>query len=331
MKNSIILPPLIKHNDVSFGHEKAYNALMHSFTTGRMHHAWLIYGHKGIGKSTLIYQFVKEILVKYDKDALKKINNNSHPDLMIIEKKEAAKEISIDEIRKINNFMHLTAANSPYKIVIIDNCEELNNNSANALLKILEEPPKNSFIFLISHNTGKLPLTIISRCRKLRLNDLNYNQATEILNGLDNDNDNKNELLKLSNNSVSITLDLIKLNGLNLYQQILNSIDNIEHNLPSQINMIEDRISKSNQGFEIFSLLINNFLKKIIYSKLNLTDDLALTINEQNLINKFNENNDIDQLITLYDEIQAIFYEAKFSHLDNKQIMFIIFNLLKST
>ncbi len=127
-----------------------------------MHHAILLHGKKGIGKSSFAKDFVNQITGT--------IPNN--PDLLFIKKNDGKRDIVVDQIREIADFVNRTAAISKSKFIIIDAADDLNKSGANALLKILEEPHKNNFLILISHLPGKLLPTIRSRCQAIQVADL---------------------------------------------------------------------------------------------------------------------------------------------------------------
>jgi DNA polymerase III subunit delta' len=148
------------------GHNAARAAFATAWVSGRMHHAWLICGPEGIGKATLAQQFASQALAL---DALPE----AHPNVLILrrevnEKGKLAQVISVDQIRSLTPFFGMTAGGEGWRVVIIDAADDMNKNAANALLKLLEEPPTNCLFLLISHSVSRLLPTIRSRCRMLR-------------------------------------------------------------------------------------------------------------------------------------------------------------------
>jgi len=154
------------------GFEPIKSTLIEHFCKDKLHHAILLHGKKGIGKSSFAKEFITEIL---------ETKNLNHPDLLLIEKEAEKKEITVDKIRKISAFLNQTSAISKNKFIIIDSACELNKSAGNALLKILEEPQRNNFIILISHNLSFVLPTIRSRCQIVKLPDLSLENFTEIL------------------------------------------------------------------------------------------------------------------------------------------------------
>ncbi len=154
------------------GFDEAKSALLSSYRQQKLHHAILLHGKKGIGKASFAREFAEEILSN---------KSAAHPDLLLIEKEAEKREIGVDKIRAIADFANQTSAISPNKFIIIDSACELNKSSANALLKILEEPRPNNFLILISHNLNRVLPTIRSRCHLVKIPDLSNADFCEVL------------------------------------------------------------------------------------------------------------------------------------------------------
>ena len=173
-----------------FGDSAGERALLDAYRSGRMHHAWLIGGPKGIGKATLAYRFARFVLahpdpagvdlaaasdlsVPVDRPAFRKVANRAHPNLLILERPwdEQAKrfktELTVPEIRRTVSFFGSTSGEPGWRIAVVDPADDMNPSSANALLKVLEEPPTRSLFLIISHAPGRLLPTIRSRSRRL--------------------------------------------------------------------------------------------------------------------------------------------------------------------
>src|ERR1700743_1015344 len=147
--------PEPRANPILVGHPEAEATLLDAMRAGRMHHAWLITGPEGIGKATLAYRFARRLLAGMPDDGtlaleatdpgFRRLAAQSHADLLTVERgfnertKRMRTQIAVEDVRKINGFMALTPAEGGWRVVIVDGAEELNQASANALLKILEE------------------------------------------------------------------------------------------------------------------------------------------------------------------------------------------------
>ena len=154
------------------GFESAKSSLLASFYEKKLHHGILICGNKGIGKASFAKELCQEIL-----------GNSADfiSDTRIIAKETDKKVIGVDAIRNCQDFLNQSSGSSGLKFLIIDSACELNKNAANALLKNLEEPKKNCFLFLITHNLSQLIPTIRSRCLIIKPKGLNSQQFFEIL------------------------------------------------------------------------------------------------------------------------------------------------------
>jgi DNA polymerase-3 subunit delta' len=171
------------------GHAAAEAELAQAWASGRMPHAWLLAGPRGIGKATLAYRFARALLaapeerdpsglslaVDEQTRASRQVRVLSHPGLLVIRRPydEKAKRFTtsspVDEVRKLRSFLGHRAADAAWRVVIVDEANELNVNAANALLKSLEEPPARTVFLLVSSAPGQLVPTIRSRCRMLTL------------------------------------------------------------------------------------------------------------------------------------------------------------------
>lgn len=169
-----------------FGHDAQAQAMEDAFAAGRMHHAWMIVGPKGVGKATLAYRLARRALgaapiatgvleASPEDPVCRQLENLAHPDFLLIRRpynektKKLKGEITVDEARKAADFFSRSAGGGAWRVVIVDSADELNINASNALLKTLEEPPKRGLLILIVETPGRLLPTIRSRCRRLNL------------------------------------------------------------------------------------------------------------------------------------------------------------------
>lgn len=173
-----------------YGHQAAEAEFLSAFAQGRLHSGWLVTGPQGIGKATLAYRIAAFLLgdraggmfgppdtldVPADDPDLRLVRAGAHPRLFVLrrglnDKGDGWKsQITVDEARKLKGFFQLSAADGGRRVVIVDPADELNPNAANAILKLLEEPPPLTTLLLLAHQPARLLPTIRSRCRVLRL------------------------------------------------------------------------------------------------------------------------------------------------------------------
>jgi DNA polymerase-3 subunit delta' len=161
----------------------AETAFVDALDRGRLHHAWLVCGPEGLGKATFAYRAARRLLgaqpdpsrgplgARPSDPVSQLISAQSHPDLLVLERLveggKTKKSISVDQARDLPEFFAKSPSRAAYRVAIIDAADDLNINAANALLKVLEEPPERGVLFLITHAPGRLLATIRSRCRRL--------------------------------------------------------------------------------------------------------------------------------------------------------------------
>lgn len=184
-----------------FGHEQAESALLDAYRSGRIAHAWLIGGPAGIGKATLAWRMARFVLAHPDPEApevrratslalpaghpaVRKTITQGHPDLFVLERVPDDKGklhtvIRVDETRRLVKFLGSTAREGGWRVVVVDSADELNASSANAVLKLLEEPPARTIFLVVSHAPGRLLPTIRSRCRMLALRPLSEDDVAK--------------------------------------------------------------------------------------------------------------------------------------------------------
>ena len=249
-----------KSNSYLVGHDEALNMFLTAYKSNNMHNSWLISGIEGIGKATFAYKIARFLLSPKNENitslnisdnslTFRQVASNSHPDLKVIERDfiktdkdkiiKAIKEgdaldedelknlkkssvIKVDEIRTVNEFLSKKSFDGNWRVVIIDCADEMNQNAANALLKVLEEPPAKSMLILISHNPNKLLPTIKSRCAKINLNPLSEDIVASLLRRYCTELSEAEvkELAKISSGSIGKAVKYAQNNGLDLYHKL---------------------------------------------------------------------------------------------------------------
>ena len=235
------------------GQDAAANAFLDAFNTGRLHHAWLLTGPRGVGKATLAWQIARFLLATPEPDnggmfapevptslhippehpiaqrmaaggegRVRNVTRSVNPDT-----KRLRTQIVADDIRKLNAFFQMSAADGGYRVVIIDDADQMNPTAANALLKMLEEPPARAVLLLISHQPSALLPTIRSRCRTLPLRSLDAAEIDQAMAQAGVLSQNVDALAALSGGSVGGAMRLSLLDGAKIYAELIALMDTL--------------------------------------------------------------------------------------------------------
>ena len=243
-------PP--RANPELVGHEAAEAMLRQLANGGRLPHALLLSGPRGIGKATFAFRLARFVLsgagegapadifgasvattapglaVSPETGVFHRIAAGGHADLLTVERafdprrRRLRGEIVVDDVREVGSFLHLTSAEGGWRVVIVDGADAMNRNAANALLKILEEPPRQTLLTLVAHSPGKLLPTIRSRCRQIKLPPLPDAAVRALLARYCPDlaDDTAATITDLAEGSIGRALELAGSGGIELYQTI---------------------------------------------------------------------------------------------------------------
>jgi DNA polymerase-3 subunit delta' len=266
-----------------FGHHAAIEEFDDALRSGRVHHAWLLVGPEGIGKATLAYRFARTVLgeggLHGDAAAVfRKVAALSHPNLLLLRRtyNEKAKRygqwIGVDEVRRLRAFLGNTAGESGWRVVIVDRAEELNTNAASALLKALEEPPARTLFLLISGAEGRLPVTIRSRARTLRVASLGEEDLEKAVRAAIERDDYEPDAkmlqtaLALSEGSVRRALELISGEGIELYEEIIDAFVSLPDLDGARLHgLVEGLASASDaERLELYLSLLLGLIERLI-------------------------------------------------------------------
>lgn len=278
--------PHPRHTEAFFGHPQAEAQFAAGLASGHLHHAWLLVGPTGIGKATLAYRFARAALSDAGSgvkglfgDASDKLNVDpnskashlvralSHPDLLVLRRpydikaKRFKTAITVDEVRRLRDFLGHRQAGTGWKVVIVDAADDLNANAANALLKSLEEPPPGAVFLLISSMPGRLLTTIRSRCRQLNMWPLDpaplrqaAGQAFDHGDQAVPDEAQWAPLLQASHGSVAKLLSLASDDGIALSNKVDQVFSNLARTDWPRIHQLSDEFSAvaAAQKFDTF-------------------------------------------------------------------------------
>ena len=295
------------------GFEKEYIDLLKRYKSNNLPNSILIHGLSGIGKRTFLNKLVKNIINIEFKDSnldhhLNLFKNNTHPNIKIIEKEIDSKtgkiksNITIDQIRRLKTFLNSTSIiQNSSKIVIVDSVDYLNINSANSMLKILEEPKENTYIFLISNQISLLLPTIRSRCLKIKFNTHNLTKFTNIIkDNIDEiSNEEINFYFELTYGSPGTTIlyynnDFLDIFQLSIKCLLSNDLDDDKINLSNILSKLNNDEFNNYLSMLKFILIVANKLKvnrddKSLVNMPNYLEleSLSANLSKQNLIDRF--------------------------------------------
>jgi DNA polymerase III subunit delta' len=326
--------PHPRETGILLGHEAAEQGLLAAYRSGRIPHAFLIGGPQGIGKATLAYRMARfvfahpdplssdvqsaaDLSVPADNPAARRVTARAHPDLLSLERGlnesgKPRKTIPVEDVRRIVTFFGSTAGEGGWRIAIVDSVDELNAEGENALLKILEEPPPRSLLFLISHSPGSVRATLRSRCRRLALRSL---PAEEVLSAaahaLDRnpDDDRIAAAAALAEGSVARAISFLDGDTLAVHEQVSALLRELPALNPQALHALGDALGGTDQR------ALDN-----VISAINgwLSAQLAAHRNRERLA----------RIAQVSDEINRAAREAAIYNLDRKPLIFQTFDLL---
>ncbi len=267
-----------------FGQDAAQAAFLEASSTGRMHSGWLITGPRGIGKATLAWKIAGFLLADQDAGLFgeptldldpehpdaRLLQAGAHPRLSVIRRpwdektKKLKTEITVEAVRALKSFFHMSAADGGRRVVIVDAADELNRNAANAILKELEEPPANTTILLIAHQPSRLLPTIRSRCRALRCHRLGAADLQNALEQAGHHVDHSESLATLAAGSAGDAIRLLQHDGLTLYAELVKAFDRLPQlDRPSALRLADACVGKTGETRFAMTLdLIDLFLAR---------------------------------------------------------------------
>jgi DNA polymerase-3 subunit delta' len=253
---------------VLYGQDEAESTLLEAYRGGRLPHAWLISGPAGIGKATLAYRMARFVLAHPDPRAPQVVKARSlaiapeHPvarriaaqaqgDLLVLERTinektgKLRQDIQVDDVRRTVSFFGSTAGEGGWRVAIVDSVDELNREGANALLKVLEEPPRRALLLLVSHSAAKVLPTIRSRCRLLPLRPLAVEdvvRAAATANGRSADDVDFLAAAEVAEGSVRRALALLDGDALALRNGIVQLLERLPAVDPLALHALGDRL-----------------------------------------------------------------------------------------
>ncbi len=332
-------PPHPRETGVLFGHGEAECILIDAYRSGRMPHAWLIGGPSGIGKATLVYRLARFVLAHPDSSApdvqgaaslairsehpvFRRVAAQAHPDVLVLQRTVSEtgtlrSVITVDEVRRTVSFFGSTAGEGGWRICIVDSADELQfPQAANALLKVIEEPPARSLFLLVSHAPGRLLPTIRSRCRQLLLRPLAQEEVTRAAAAATGSTESDAEVVAAAaaaEGSLGRALSLLDGSTLALRQQILVLLERLPAIDRSALHALGDDLAGSDQApLATFMDVVRDWLSA------------RLVVSPQ-------EPSRLAHVAEVWEKVNRAAREVEVYNLERKPLVFAVFRLLSET
>jgi DNA polymerase-3 subunit delta' len=349
------------------GHLEAEESLRRALEAGRLAHAWLITGPKGIGKATLAHRFARYVLahgaalaaagkaddgpglfgdelpaadpapqgegqglhLDPDHPVFHRTLAGSHADLMVIERQIDEKtgrrkgQITVDAIRGVKGFLSLTAGEGAWRVVVIDAADDMNRNAANALLKVLEEPPPQALVLLVSHNPGGLLPTIRSRCRQLTLRPPSTESVAEIIRARcpDLDPGEAARLAEVAEGSIGYALELAEQGGLAMLDEVSALLARLPEGLPvKELHAFAVRVGGAGKEaeFDAFAKTLRWWLERLIIAG---GGGPLPGILDADLTARLNAMASLDRWLEVWEKVSRLLAATTAVNLDRKQVV----------
>ncbi|WP_415314351.1 AAA family ATPase [Candidatus Pelagibacter sp. Uisw_106] len=294
-------------NTKIYGIKNFFIEIVGLYNQKKMPNKILLSGKKGTGKSTLAYHLINYILSKNEmfkynlenfrinkeNKSYKLLQNNSHPNFYLIDLLSEKKSIDVAQIREMINYTNKSTFNNMAKFILIDNVENLNKNSVNALLKIIEEPNENVFFILINNSEKNMLPTLKSRCLTFKIS-LTFN------------------------NSINISNSILKKNVLEFVNYDLLSYYNSPGEIISLFNFAEEK--SINLKDHTISSFINLIIENNYYKKNKPIKVLLINLIELFFLKKYMITNTKISLINFYHKFIKKIHDTEKFNLDEESL-----------
>lgn len=332
--------PEPRANHLLLGHDAPMRELAQCLRSGRIPHAWLICGPRGVGKATLAFRFARHVLaggagqddlgLDPSHPVFRRTASGGHPDLLTVERgydektEKRRKEILVGDVRQIGSFVHLTAAEGGWRVIVVDSMDEMNRNAANALLKVLEEPPARTLLLLISHAPGRLLPTIRSRCRKLALSPLPDAVVHELLGRYQPDlgGDDAALLGRLAEGSIGRALELAEEGGLELYRKLGGLLLSLPRLDGQALHAMAEKFGRAggDTAFRTAAELLGWWLGRMIQSGATGAAPAEVLPGEAACMARLLSGRSLDRWLELWEKTTRLFARTESANLDRRQV-----------
>ena len=332
-------PP--RHTTALIGHQAAIDSFSLASESGRMPHAWLLTGPKGVGKASFAYLAARALMSSktpermgdwtkaHQNDDARLVETEAHPDLFVLKRRYNPKtdkfvaEIPVDGVREMKEFFTLTASRGGWRVALSDCNDEMHQNGVNGLLKLLEEPPERTLFFVICQHPGRLLDTIKSRCRQLNLNALGTQELITLLqqrfDGLDSNT--AAAAAYLAEGSAGRALTLVEQGGMDLYRDMIEVLEGLPVPSIEKLHALASRFSAraAPASFDIFCYLFSNWLYRVIHGRATGQVQQPVFEGEAELIARMSAQMSLEPATRLWEKVNQEMRQVNALNLDKKQ------------
>jgi DNA polymerase-3 subunit delta' len=344
-----LAPPPRTNPDLA-GHEAAEAELRRLFDSGRMPHALLLSGPRGIGKTTLAFRLARFVLgrggegmapslfgedsasglaIPPDSGVFRRVASGGHADLLTVERaydprrRRLRSEIVVDDTREIGAFLRLTPAEGGWRVVVVDGADEMNRNAANALLKILEEPPRRALLLLVAHSPGRLLPTIRSRCRRFPLAPMPAAIVGQLLGRYRPELEPQTAaaVTALAEGSIGRALDLAAADGVELYRAVLGLLSRERGIDPAALHAFADRLVRpeAEDAYRVVEASIGQLLARLAIAAAQAPGETGTLPEQGAVLRRLGSRAPAARWAALRGEIEESFDRTDALNLDRKQ------------
>ena len=321
------------------GHQSQQESFLDALNGGRMPHAWLLTGPKGVGKASFAYLAARAVLsggnIQSLSPALENseahlVEEGSHPDLFILKREYNQKtqkfrgDIPVDVAREMKQSFNLSAGRGGWRVAIIDSIDDMNKNGVNALLKLIEEPPEKCLFLIVCHNPGRVLDTIRSRCRMLAFNALNEADLQDIVQGRLEGTD-PNEVAAsafLAQGSAGYALMLCEEGGFDLYREMVGVLEIAPRLDVEKLHALAGRFGTraSPEQFSMFCFLLGGWLHRYVRCAATGAEFQPVFEGELELVNRLLTTQiGVEPFVTLWEKVERDSRSVDALNLDKKQ------------